>query len=310
MSNHVSSEGIGRTLRMQVGGAGRGAAQGLPRWKEFVDASPYSNLTLDLIDPAPGKALMRVTEAMGLGITARPRETTVQRAMEEDGESDVPILISIDDPEAICEACLLAAQNKRAIVINVFIQLPSGKLMAMRCVFAANDRDGKVAAAAFFATLGRITLHAGSVAIWGAEAPPANILLQPAMRDWFVVSVDRAYRLAAGLRCTGASVEVTFDGVTTIPMAIRDSRGGWADAATLANEFLERPPFTISRGTDFLVAEVANDAMNLVTCRLRRVDGEVRVNANEPVNVAEYIDAMRRAEQARLTALNPVRVTD
>lgn len=299
----------GLTRKIQAAGGGRGAEQGLPRWAVAAQRSSLG-LEVEVIDPAPGKALDRVMQAEELGITATARELRVQDAMVEDGFSDVVMLVAVDDPASIAEALLLAAEYERTVVLNVFVQLPSGKLVGLRGAFGKKNRDEKVAAAAFFTTLDRVTVHAGSAAVWGAAAPPANILLQPQMRDWFAEGLERVFRMATGVRPEGSTIEVTFDGVGTLPLAVRDSRGGWADKATLSREIAEQKPFALHKGSSFAIAEVGNDEIQFVTGRLRALDRTISVDTIEPVSAAAYEEAMRRAEQARLSATNPVNVTD
>jgi hypothetical protein len=299
----------GLTRKIQAAGGGRGAQQGLPRWAEAAKRSSLG-LEVEVIDPAPGKALDRVLQAEELGITATARELRFQDAMVEDGFSDVVMLVAVDDPASIAEGLLLAAEYERTVVLNVFIQLPSGKLVGMRGAFGKKNRDEKIAAAAFFTTLDRVTVHAGSSAVWGAAAPPANILLQPPMRDWFAEGLERVFRMTTGVRPEGATIEITFDGVGTLPLAVRDSRGGWADKATLAREIAEQKPFALPKGSRFAIVEVGNDEIQFVTGRLRALDRTISVDTIEPVSAAAYEEAMRRAEQARLSATNPVNVTD
>lgn len=299
----------GLTRKIQIAGGGRGAEQGLPRWAVAAERSSLG-LEVEVIDPAPGKALDRVRQAEELGITATAREIRVQDAMLEDGYSDVVMLVAIDDPGSIAEALLLAEEYERTVVLNVFILLPSGKLVGVRGAFGKKNREEKVAAAAFFTTLDRVTVHAGSSAVWGAAAPPANILLQPHMRDWFAEGLERVFRMATGVRASGSTIEITFDGAESLPLAIRDSRSGWADKATLAREIAEQKPFTLPKGTSFAIAEVGNDEIQFVTGRLRALDRTISVDTIELVNAAAYEEAMRRAERARLTATNPVHLTD
>ncbi len=110
--------------------------------------------------------------------------------------------------------------------------------------------------------------------------------------------------------CAAVSSSITFDGVRTLPLAVRDSRGGWADKATLAREIAEQKPFALSKGAGFAIAEVGNDEIQFITGRLRALDRTISVDTIEPVSAAAYEEAMQRAERARLTATNPVNVTD
>lgn len=299
----------GLARKIQTAGAGRGTEQGLPRWAVAAERSSLG-LEVEVIDPAPGKALERVRQAEELGVTASAREMRVQDALVEDGLSDVVMLLAIDDAASIGEALLLAEENDRIVILNTFVLLPSGTLVGLRGAFGKTNREEKVAAAAFFTTLDRVTVPAGSSAVWGAAAPPANILLQPHMRDWFAEGLEKVFRMATGLRPTGSTLEITLDGAETLPLAIRDSRAGWADKATLAREIAEQKPFVLPKGSGFAIAEVGEDEIQFVMGRLRALDRTISVDTIEPVNAAAYEEAMRRAERARLTAMNPVHITD
>lgn len=317
---------LSRVLKIQTSG-GHAFEQGLPRWKRYADASPFSQLELEIIDPAPGKALMRAREARALGLDAKVREMPLQKAIRMDGPGALDVvLIAIDDSQSISECVFECGENDRACALNVFLLLPSGQLIGIRGAFGPEDRAMKIAVAAFFATLGVVTERpeSSSEAVFGPGTPVANALLQGPMRDWFVVAVDRANQLAAGLRPTGAPFELTFDGLTTLPVAIRDSREGWADRDALVREIVDRKPFIIRKGTSFVVAEVGAEALQLVTGRLRITDNDIDIDTVEPVSKEAYIESRRRAEQAerdaadaiarseqtRLTRLNPAVLTD
>lgn len=307
-----------RTISIDQVGAGRALAFAIPLLERTFALSHLTKPSLTIYDPAPGKALARSREATTLGISARAVEQRGQDAIAAAGASDRLLQINVDHPETIAECLLLAAEHNRPTCVNVFVQLPSGALVAIRGAFAAEDRAGKIAAAAFFFVLNRVTVRAGSGKVWGPDAPPANITLEPAMRTWFTGALDRAHAMAAGVAPDGAPLECTYDGVDTMPLFIRDSRSGWADRETLEREVNAQTSTPLTRGTAFVIAEVGTDALQFVPGRFRALDRKVSVDAPEAVD-AEHYDAaeraaheaaLRRAEEARLTRRNAAYATD
>lgn len=328
MTAAAPMERVARTITMDQVGGGRAVTFALPLLERAYARSGLTKPILTIFDPAPGKALIRAREAAAHGIEARPVEQKGQDAIAAAGPSDTLLHINVDHAPTAAECLVLAAENERPVCVNVFVQLPTGKLLAIRAAFAAKDAAGKIALAAFFFTLGRITVRAGSSKIWGADAPAANGILEGPMREWFVAALDRAHAMAAGVAVDGAPIEITYNGVETIPLFIRDSRTGWADRATLAREVADQTTTPITRGTAFAIAEVGVDAIQLVHGKFRALDRTMAVDAPESIDVRGYEEAehrmeaveeerraeveaaLRRAEQSRLTATNPVYVTD
>jgi hypothetical protein len=261
-------------------------------------------------------------------VDATPYEMTGQEAIAAAGPSRDLLLIMIDHAPGCAECLVLAAEHGRPVVIMVFIQWPSGKLMALRGTFAADDAAGKLALAAFFVALGRVTVRAGSSKVWGADAPPANILLESPMRSWFFEAVTRAQAMAAGVPPEGASVEVSFNGDETIPLFIRDSRNGFADPSTLIQEMSSQTATPLDRGTPFVIAEVADAALHIVSGRKRALDRKIALDSSEAVDAEAYAAAearrlaaeaaeraqmeadMRQAERSTWTPGNAVYLTD
>ena len=317
-----------RTVGVDSIGGGRAATDLVQQLAKMFSATDGVHAELALYDPAPGKARQRAREAEALGITARAVETTGQAALAAAGAIDRLVIINIDHAPSCAECLVLAAENDRPVVVTLFIQLPTGKLVALRAAFAAADRAGKLALAAFFVTLGRITVRAGSSKVWGPDAPPANILLERPMRDWFLDAFRRACDMAAGVPAEGAAVEITFDGEETMPLFIRDSREGWTDRQTLAREIAAQTSTPIDRGTSFAIAELGTEAIHLVPGKRRALDREIAIDTFEAIDAegyeeaerrreeaaarrrAEIEESLRQAEQARLTPMNPVYVTD
>jgi hypothetical protein len=314
-----------RTITIDALGAGRHAQFAAGLFARLFEQTALTKFKTNHIDPAPGKAEQLVRDAQAKGMDATAYEMTGQEAIARAGASKDLLVIMIDHAPSCAECLVLAAEHGRPVVITVFIQWPSGKLMALRGTFAADDRAGKLALAAFFVALGRVTVRAGSSKIWGAEAPPANILLEEPMRRWFFEAMERARAMAAGVPAEGANVEVSFNGDETIPLFIRDSRAGFADHATLIEELTAGTATPLDRGTSFVIAEVADAALHVVSGRKRALDQKIAIDGGELVDAEAYAAAeerrvaaeraqleaaMRQAERSTWTSNNPVYVTD
>lgn len=309
-------------------GAGRAFDYILNRIPELFPRSSQSRPVITLADPAPSKAVEKAKRAQARGIEVVPEERTGQALIAARGVSDTVLSINTDLARANSECLLLAADNQRPTCLGVFCQLPNGKLAALRAAFGGNDAEGKRALAAFFAVLDTVTLKTDSHTVWGSDAPPANILLEPPMRRWFETAFDRSQRMASGLDPQGSAIEMTFDGVETRPMFIRDSRAGWADRATLTAEIVTQRTTPMARGTGFVIAELGVNAIQLVHGKLRAIDGTLSIDAVDAVTKEAYDDAaarkadadaarraeidaaMQRAEAHQITALHPMVVTD
>lgn len=333
--------GARRTIAIDQIGAGRATKFVIPELAKMFEPSGLTDVSLVLHDPAPGKAVARAREATALGIEARAEEMTGQEAMRAAGSTGRIAFISIDDATSCAECLLLAAEHNRPVVFTLFIQLPNGKLVAMRATFAASDQEGKRALAAFLFTLGKITARTGSSKVWGADAPPANILLEPSMRAWFFQAFQRAVDMAEGLAPEGAPVEITFDGSETVTLFLRNSTAGFADRATLASELETQTVTPLRKGSSFAIAEVGTDSIQLVNGKYRALDRKVAIDtvhesidaagyeaadqrreaaakrrraaeeaAAETARRAEIAASVERAEQARLSRMNPPYVTD
>lgn len=338
-----NASGARRTITIDQIGAGRATAFAIPQIAKMFEPAGLTDASVVLYDPAPGKARARAREAAAVGVEARAEEMTGQAAIAAAGTTDRLLIISIDDATSCAECLLLAGEHDRPVVVTIFIQLPNGKLVALRAAFAAHDRDGKRALAAFLFTLGKIAGRSGSRRVWDQGAPPANVLLEPAMRAWFCEAVDRSLDMAAGVAPEGAPVEITFDGVETVPLFLRDSTAGFADRATLASELESQTVTPLRKGSPFAIAEVGTDSIQLVNGKYRALDRKVVIDTvHESIDVAGYeaLDERReaadkrrraakaaaeaaeetrkaelaasveRAEKARLTRMNPPYVTD
>lgn len=274
--------------------------------------------TLHLVDPN-GENLSRLaTLTTSRGLRTTTEQQPIETALTTRTDA-APLGIFIDAPRSIAAALGAAAATGRPTLLYVVILLATGDLLGVRAVLTGSDRTLALQLAALFTAIAGATARSGASAVFGPEAAPRSLDLQPQIRGWFAAHmVANVYKLLFDLPPVSAPVEVTRDGQTTMPLLIHDNGGTWADPHELTQTIMARPSTPIEPGTDFIVAEIGPGGdVRLHEARLRRRDRQVALrNASVPSTTVSAVGwpsierAVQRVTQNTISPTFPVRTTD
>jgi hypothetical protein len=297
-------------------GTNAGGTAALGVLADANDRSHDTEFAIHAIDPN-GENLSRfaaAAAARGVRVTTEQQPIEAALATRTD---DAPLGIFIDAPESIAAALEMGARSGRPMLLYVALLLGTGDLLGLRAVLTTTTADAALQLAALFRAMSSATVRSGSDAVFGVEASPRSMSLEPLIRAWFASHMQaNLYKLIYNLAPVSAPIEVTRDAKASMPLFIRDSRAGWADPGTFAAQVLERPTMPIELGTDVLIAEIGveND-VRLHEARRRRLDRQVALrNAAVPtlagVGWPSFDAAVRRATENAISRSFPVRMTD
>ncbi|HEV7764008.1 MAG TPA: hypothetical protein VGQ76_03300 [Thermoanaerobaculia bacterium] len=297
-----------------------------PAFEEFNRASNRFTLSPVYADPVPDRAASLVREAASRGISARGIEARVEEILPSREFKHLPLIISVDNPEAIASALETAVLSERAVLIYFLIRLPNEELMGFRAVLQRGDEEHQKAGARFFRRLAQVTARSGSAAVLGAQGRPEHLALEVAYRQWFAEHMNaNLTKIIAHTRPESDPFEVTTDGRTTMPLLMRESPDGWSDPSILARDVVEQPTDPIMRGHDFTVAEIGPDGIRFHVARMRALDGKPAIRAAAVVDPDAYQaadaerreraeretqEALERAERLSVSRTQPVLTTD
>jgi len=113
-------------VEVLTAGANRGARLMQPAFAEFNRASNRFTLSPVYADPVPDRAAALVREATSRGIPARGVEARVEEILPSREFKHLPLILSVDNPEAIATALETAVLAERPVLIYFLIRLPSG----------------------------------------------------------------------------------------------------------------------------------------------------------------------------------------
>jgi hypothetical protein len=309
-----------------AGGANRGALQMQPAFAEFNRASNRFTLAPIYVDPVPERAQSLVIAAERRGIPARGIEARVEEVLPSREFKHLPLVLSLDNPEAIATALETANLAERPVLIYFLIRLPNDELLGFRAVLQRGDEEHQKVGARFFRRLAQVTARSGAAAVLGAQGRPEHLTLEPTYRQWFADHMNaNLTKIVAKIRPESDPFEVTTDGKTTMTLLMRESPDGWSDPSVLARDVIEQPTDPITRGHDFSVAEIGPDGIRFHIARMRALDGKAAINAAavvdpnayEAADVArreraerETQEALQRAERHSVSRTQPVFTTD
>jgi hypothetical protein len=313
-------------VEVLTAGANRGARLMQPAFQEFNRASSRFTLSPVYADPVPDRAASLVREATTRGIPARGVEARVEEVLPSREFKHLPLILSVDNPEAIATALETAVLAERPVLIYFLIRLPNEELLGFRAVLQRGDEEHQKVGARFFRRLAQVTARSGAAAVLGAGGRPEHLALEPTYRQWFADHMNaNLTKIVAKIRPESDPFEVTTDGQTTMTLLMRESPDGWSDPSVLARDVVERPTDPISRGHDFAVAEIGPDGIRFHIARMRALDGKPAINAAavvdpnayEAADVArreraerETQEALQRAERHSVSRTQPVFTTD
>lgn len=323
-----SNETQPQRARVEVltAGANRGARLMQPAFAEFNRASNRFTLSPIYVDPVPDRAASLVREAATRGVPARGVEARVEEILPSREFKRLPLILSVDNPEAIATALETAVLAERPVLIYFLIRLPNEELLGLRAVLQQGDEEHQKVGARFFRRLAQVTVRSGAARVFGAEGRPEHLAIEPTYRQWFADHMNaNLTKIVAKIRPESDPFEVTTDGQTTMTLLMRESPDGWTDPSVLARDVVERPTDPITRGHDFSVAEIGPDGIRFHIARMRALDGKpavraaavVDANAYEAADVErrerarrETQEALQRAERHSVTRTQPVFTTD
>jgi hypothetical protein len=323
-----STETQPKRARVEVltAGANRGARLMQPAFEEFNRASNRFTLAPVYADPVPDRAASLVREATGRGVPARGVEARVEEILSSREFKHLPLILSVDNPEAIATALETAVLAERPVLIYFLIRLPNEELLGFRAVLQRGDEEHQRVGERFFRRLAQVTARSGAAAVLGAEGRPEHLALEMAYRRWFAEHMNaNLTKIVAKIRPESDPFEITTDGQTTMSLLMRESPNGWTDPSVLARDVVEQPTDPIMRGHDFAIAEIGPDGIRFHIARMRALDGKPAVRAAavvdretyEAADVArrerarrETQEALQRAERHSVSRTQPVFTTD
>lgn len=313
-------------VEVLTAGANRGARLMQPAFEEFNRASNRFTLAPVYADPVPDRAASLVREAASRGLSARGVEARVEEILPSREFKHLPLILSVDNPEAIASALETAVLSERPILIYFLIRLPSEELLGFRAVLQRGDEQHQKVGARFFRRLAQVTARSGAAAVLGAQGRPEHLALEMTYRQWFAEHMNaNVTKIIAHTRPESDPFEVTTDGRTTMPLLMRESLDGWTDPSVLAREVVEQPTDPITRGHDFTVAEIGPDGIRFHVARMRALDGKPAIRAAAVVDPEAYVaadserreraeretrEALQRAERHSVSRTQPVFTTD
>lgn len=306
----VEQQPVTARARVEIitGGANRGARQMQPAIEKFNRASNRFTLSPIYADPVPERANQLVRLANARGIPARAVEATLQEVLPMADMKNKPLIISVDNADAIASALNVINFAERPVLIYFLVKMPSDELLGIRAVLQEDNEHQREMIARFFRTLGKVTARSGASAVLGADGRPEHVLLEGRYRSWFAKHMHaNVTKIISHTRPESDPIEVTNDGDTTMTLMLKDAPTGWADPSDLARDIVGQPVSPITRGRDFMVCEVGPDAIRLLPVRLRATDGKPGIQAAAVVDAEAYrtADAERR-ERARRELLQAV----
>jgi len=313
-------------VEVLTAGANRGARLMQPAFAEFNRTSIRFTLAPIYADPVPARAASLVLEAERRGIPARGIEARIEEILPSREFKHLPLILSVDNPEAIAIALETAVLAERPVLIYFLIRLPNEELVGFRAVLQRGDEEHQRVGALFFRRLAQVTARSGAAAVLGAEGRPEHLAVEMAYRRWFADHMNaNLTKIVAKIRPESDPFEITTDGQTTMSLLMRESPDGWTDPSAIARDVVEQPTDPIIRGRDFAVAEIGPDGIRFHIARMRALDGKPAVraaavvdpDAYEAADVArqerarrETQEALQRAERHSVSRTQPVFTTD
>lgn len=313
-------------VEVLTAGANRGARLMQPAFAAFNRASNRFTLAPVYADPVPDRAAALVREATSLGVPARGVEARVEEILPSREFKHLPLILSVDNPEAIATALETAVLAERPVLIYFLIRLPNEELLGFRAVLQRGDEEHQRVGARFFRRLAQVTARSGAAAVLGAEGRPEHLALEMAYRRWFAEHMNaNLTKIVAKIRPESDPFEITTDGQATMSLLMRESPYSWSDPSVLARDVVEQPTAPIMRGHDFAVAEIGPDGIRFHIARMRALDGKPAVRAAAVVDPETYEaadverrerarreseEALQRAERHSVSRTQPVFTTD
>ena len=151
----LSNEMQPQRARVEVltAGANRGARLMQPAFAEFNRASNRFTLSTVYADPVPDRAASLVRLATSRGIPARGVEARVEEVLPSREFKDLPLILSVDNPETIATALETAVLAERPVLIYFLVRLPNEELLGFRAVLQRGDEEHQKVGARFFRRL-------------------------------------------------------------------------------------------------------------------------------------------------------------
>jgi hypothetical protein len=286
-----------------VAGSGRGASSILPffgamqRTSTAIEPRPY------FVSPRADQ-LDRI-RALGdeQQLSVRTVEAKIEDVITTPDMGTAPLILTLDSPRAVAAALDATAETFVAILIYIFFQMQDGALIAMAAILTRQDTQLKRQLALFFHTVADVTVRSGSAAVFGEDAPAANIELEDFLRDWIGHHMaTNLQKVIVDLEPNTAPIQVSRDGTTVMPFLVEVSTDGFKTIDALRTSVLGNLVAPLERGKDLVIAEVGPNAVRFHDARLR-TDGSLVIRTRETNGLP---DADR--ETAQIT--NPMTFSD
>ena len=156
----------------------------------------------------------------------------------------------------------------------MFIQVPGGPHTLIAAVLTRYENRLKRDLATFFEVLATVTAPGGSSALFGDDAPADNLELEPAQRAWINEHIaSNLLKVVVDLEPNTAPVQIVIGGEARTLLLV-ESPDGFRSNEALVTALTERLIVPLERGKDFVVAEIAPDAIRFHDGRLR-TDGRL-----------------------------------
>lgn len=264
-----------------IAGSGRGASSILPFFGVMEKTSTAIEPRPCFVSPRADQLDRIRALADEQQLSVRTVEAKIEDVITKPEMGSAPLILTLDSPRAVAAALGAAAETLVAILIYIFFQMQDGALIAMAAILTRHDTQLKRQLALFFHAVAGVTLHSGSAAVFGEDAPAANIELEAFLRDWFGHHMaTNLQKVIVDLDPNTAPVQVSRDGTTVMPFLVEDSTDGFKTIDALRTSVLENLVTPLERGKDLVIAEVGPNAVRFHDGRLR-LDGALVIRTRE-----------------------------
>lgn len=256
-------------------GAHRGAQENISAFREHNQRSTGAVVVPHYVDFVPGRAEETAERARNLGVEAEAIEAHVEE--EIDAKRYEGVIFNVDNPGTLARGLSLVEEQQLPSLGYLLLVLPSERMLGLRFVLQAHERERREEVRAFFAALATMTARSGAKAVLGEDARTPHTLMEPLMRSFFALhTAGELSRMVVGAEPEHSPVDVSSDGERALPLLIAQ-RTTLGEPDAVVEEAARRPHVLLPRGKPFMVAEVTEDRIRLHEAWRQRADGQLAV---------------------------------
>ena len=300
----ISSKPKSRTLvPLPMFGAHRGAALALPAAARFNRESAAYELKPMYVDPIPNRARLLAERASEDGLDARWAEAKVEDWRAAD-VVDAKAIVAHTDRPGTQRTAIVAASKAQVPSLAYLAFSQDGPLFGLLVVLRPEDTHALERVVGFLTALEVVTRRSGSSALFGDQSTSQTRTAEPKLRERFAEHFTQNLpRVIADVELESAPLELSRAGQASVPLVVLPYADDWRDPQSLARDVLTELQTPLSRGDNFVVAEIVPAGMRLHDFRLRATDGRLAVSGTPLLPApgqADIAPAVRRAAEDAL----------